>query len=281
MRSICLGVAVLIGSVFGACAQVTNTQPIGGQSGGLFDDPCHPGDVLVGYDYSAGKSLATLQGVCQAQNNGKLVGATYPLKLQGGISNDFPGADSPRCPAGSAIYSMDIWVNKFSDIDSVDAKCTPLSPADDGSRFPLSRSFSGGEAAGNATLVQCPASTLAVGIIGRSDAVMNSLGLKCSPFPWHVAALPPPTNIMKVIASGDVYDHPGGSGQPKYPDGLDPANTILVYLLEVGLDENVNWYRVTWNGAPPQPLWVFHGEGNMPFDPASLATAKAALGVGH
>jgi hypothetical protein len=127
---------------------------------------------------------------------------------------------------------------------------------------------------------QCPSNMRAVGIIGRSGDVVNSLGLKCSSFPWLVAATPQPTNIMKVINAVDVYgmpDPPQGTNAT-YPDGLDPANTILVYLLEVGPD---NWYRVTWNGSPPQPLWVYNGPGNFPFDAGSLATAKAALGVGH
>lgn len=114
---------------------------------------------------------------------------------------------------------------------------------------------------------------------------MNSLGLKCAQL---VADVPPPTNMVKVVAAADVYDHPGGSGQAAYPDGLDPAppnNIVLVYLLEVGKggvnDANVGWYRVTWNGSPPQPLWVFHGQGSMPFDAGSLATAITTVNGGH
>ena len=89
---------------------------------------------------------------------------------------------------------------------------------------------------------------------------------------------------MKVVAAADVYDHPGGSGQPKYVDGLDPAAPkyiALVYLLEVGTGDNVGWYRVNWNGSPPQPLWVYNGPGNFPFDAGSLATATATVNGGH
>ena len=292
MRSIYLGVAMLMGCVFGAHAQVVDAPVVGGPGGGPYDDPCHTGDVLVGLNYTSGKGMDTIAGVCQSQRDGELVGQVYSLGTHGQVHNPAAGATGPfgdegkpRCPPGAAVYEMQVWVNKFNEVDSVEAVCFPLKPTPTSPRSFLQRTDTSGVAT-SASPSNCPLTSLAVGIVGRSGAEVDSVGLKCSPFPWHVVANPPPppTTIVKVIAAGDVYDHPGGSGQPIYPDGLDPGAPkyiALVYLLEVGMGDNVGWYRVTWNGAPPQPLWVYNGIGNVPFDADSLATATATVNGGH
>jgi hypothetical protein len=289
MRTICLGLAILLSFVSIAYAQDQNTQLVGSQGGAPFDDSCHPGDVVIGFNWNAGKSLETIAAVCQPQSNGVLTGQPYGLRTWGkntasGGSYFGVGPGVDRCPAGAAVSGLDIWVNKFQDVDSEETQCSTLNSLE--GRFLLSRTLTGGgQSVGLAQPSQCPANMRAVGIIGRSGDVVNSLGLKCSSFPWLVAAQPPPTNIVKVIGAADVYDRPNpGNVPPKYPDGLDPAapqNIVLVYLLEVGKDENVNWYRVNWNGSPPQPLWVYNGQGNFPFDAGSLATATVTVNGGH
>jgi hypothetical protein len=278
MRSICLGLAILLGSVLGASAD--DTPEVGGPGGSHFDDACHGTDVMIGFNITENKALNTIAAVCQPQNNGVLVGANYGLRTWGTLPEPtavFTGSESYRCPAGQAMFGFTIWVNKLNELDSVAATCVPLSP-DGGTGAQLPRSVTVGGVSVSESAIGCGLGGIAVGITGRSSGVMNSLGLKCNPnFPWHVAQQPPPTNIVRVVAAADIYNTPDPQGAATYVDGLDPANTVLVYLLEVGPD---NWYRVTWNGAPPQPLWVYSGPGNYPFELDSLATAKATLG-GH
>jgi hypothetical protein len=295
MRSICLGVAILIGSVFGASAQ-DKTPQAGAQDGVYFEDPCHGTDVLIGYNTTTGKALNTIAAVCQPQNNGVLTGTSYALKThgkppdpQGGVLGPGFGVapDGERCqsPTGQAIYGMSVWLNKYNEPDVIGATCVWLQP--NGAAQTQIGYTSGIATSVTQSAIGC-GSGVAVGITGRSTDLMISLGLICSNFPWHVAATPPPTNILKVIAAADVYDRPNpGNVPPIYPDGLDPAapkNIVLVYLLEVGKDDNVNWYRVNWNGSPPQPLWVYSGvaaNDQITFDAASLATAKATVNGGH
>lgn len=285
--SLFIGVAILVGSAFGAYAQTTNTPQVGSTGGAAFDDRCNGTDLMIGYNISENKALSSLQAVCQPQNNGALVGAPYGLRTWGkqaqGTVGEFAGTESLSCPPGQAIFGLTIWQNKFKDIDSVAAVCVPLSP-NSGPGAQLERTVTFGQAFAEFA-IGCGLNGVGVGIAGRSGDVMNSLGLKCSQL---VADVPPPTNILKVIAAADVYDRPNpGNVPPIYPDGLDPAapkNIVLVYLLEVGKDANVNWYRVNWNGSPAQPLWVYSGvaaNDQITFDAASLATATATVNGGH
>jgi hypothetical protein len=42
----------------------------------------------------------------------------------------------------------------------------------------------GGKATGSGAS-NCPNGMIAVGVTGRYGALVDSVGLKCSPFPWH------------------------------------------------------------------------------------------------
>jgi hypothetical protein len=268
MRSICLGLAILVSSAFGAYAQVTNTSTVGGQGGSPFDDPCHGTDVLIGFNFTDGDALNTVAAVCQAQNNGVLVGANYGLATRGTGPDDTshafparfgPAPETPRCPSGSAVISVDVWVNKFNEIDSVEGHCAQMTPADPGARFTLSQSQSQGRAVGNAIPVQCPDSMMAVGITGRSGDLMDSLGLKCSPFPWHVLAAPPPLpsqfQSLTVNQPDDYYDQISGNKKGT----LNPG-TANVGILAKGAPDNPGWYEITWPGAGAV-YWIYTGDG--------------------
>jgi hypothetical protein len=70
MRSFCLGVVILIGSV-GAYAQSGDYRvEVHGGGGGPFDDLCNGSDVLIGFNYTAGTAMNTVAGVCQPQRDG-------------------------------------------------------------------------------------------------------------------------------------------------------------------------------------------------------------------
>jgi hypothetical protein len=185
MRSIGLGAVILILSAFGACAQVINAPVVGGPGGGPFDDACKPGDVMVGFNVTDGKAMDQFAAVCQAQNNGVLVGKNYGLRTWGKEDESIPHLGYwPRCPAGSAITEMQVWVNKFQELDSVAATCSPLRP-NSGQVSSLPRTVPmGGKAARNGVSA-CPNGMIAVGVTGRSGALVDSIGLKCAPLPRH------------------------------------------------------------------------------------------------
>lgn len=288
MRSICLGLAILIGSVFGANAQIIGAAQIGGEGGGAFDDPCQPDDVMIGFNWNSGKSLITFAAVCQAQNNGVLAGPVHGLRTWGKdrppSGNDFHGTGAERCPTGSAIYEMEVFVNKFNEIDRVQAICLPLLP-NTGSAASLRTSTQGGEAVRDG-VSSCSPNMLAVGIAGRSGALVDKLGLKFSTFPWHVVANPPSPpppstpHFVKVIADVQIFPQcaPGAGIQPK---GDLAANTEQVMLVKVGAPPNcVNWYQFSWPNNPAGDNWVYSAPPNTPGDYTSLDASTLAAAVG-
>ena len=182
MRSIVIGSALLFLSIAPACAQVTTAPQVGGTGGGAFDDSCRPGDVMIGYNVTSGKAMNTFAAVCQAQNNGVMVGKNYGLRTWGkdssvGLGGHYHGFDTPRCPAGSAVSELNVFVNKFQELDSVAATCSPLRA---GGTASLQRTSTDGGVAGRSGTSTCPKGMVAVGVSGRSGALVDSLGLKCS-----------------------------------------------------------------------------------------------------
>jgi hypothetical protein len=280
MRSICLGLAILIGSVFGAYAQVTNTPQVGGRGGGPFDDPCHGTDVLVGYNISFNKALNTVAAVCQAQNNGVLVGAVYGLTTHGEQPENTGGGLTPafgqapqalRCPAGQAIYGLTIWVNKFKELDSVAATCVSLLP--NGGQSQIPQVTNGGETV-EESAIGC-GSGVAVGMTGRSGALMDSLGLKCSTnFPWHVAAAPTtptttpttqPQQLVTVLLDDDVYNSNDFSDANKFPNDVltlragteKTENVVLIEIDASGTKFHLHWKEC--DAILATGCWVYSG----------------------
>ena len=282
MRSIRLAWAIWMLSGFAAAAQVTNAAQVGGQGGGPFDDACRSGDVMIGYNVISGKAMNTFAAVCQAQNNGVLVGKNYGLRTWGKADYNggpFFGADNPRCPAGSAIFAMEIWVNKFNELDSVKATCLPLRPNTVGVSF-LNRSAPSGGQAVRSGESNCPPGTLAVGVTGRSGALVDAVGLACSPFPWHqepktttpISSTQSTSKFVKVIRDADVYDRPAPPSGDK-PKGTLARGTASVTLVKKGAPAFPNWYQLSWPGNPLGLDWVYSGQAAPDFvslDPASL-----------
>jgi hypothetical protein len=183
MRSISLGLVILMGSVFGAYAQVSNTPHVGGPGGAPFADDCKGDDVLIGYNVTQDKAMNTIAAVCQPQINGTLVDVNYGLTTRGTQPTAGGGPVYPRCPGGQAIFGLTIYVNKFDEIDSVSAVCVPLLPHT-GASAQLGRTMDrGGDVRNEA--IGC-GNGVAIGLAGRSGQLIDSLGLKCKAgFPWH------------------------------------------------------------------------------------------------
>lgn len=179
--------AALLGNTASVSAQAISYSRIqvGGPGGGPFEDTCRPNDVLIGFNYTAGKALNQIAGVCQAENNGALVGANYGLRTWGHWDNSGPygATGNVRCPPGQAITSLHVWVDKFHEVHNVRATCSPLVGGGQGT-YLNSTDNMGGQAFSDGS-TPCPPLALAIGLTGGYGTLIDRLGLKCSTFPWY------------------------------------------------------------------------------------------------
>jgi hypothetical protein len=167
---------------------ITIASVVGGPGGGPFDDNCNSSDVLIGYNITSGKSVNQFAAVCQATKNGMLVGANYGLRTWG--EGDQSGGNKKsfiaRCPTGSAVSALQLFVNKFNELDSVSGTCLPLKANTGGASYLQRTTTDGGQDQPSRNGVSsCPNGLIAVGVLGRSGALVDSLGIKCAPLPAH------------------------------------------------------------------------------------------------
>jgi hypothetical protein len=193
------------------------------------------------------------------------------------------------------IYEMRVWLDKFNEVNKVAATCTPLLNGPHAIGTYLGETGTDGEAT-NSEPLSCGAGAIAIGITGRSGALIDGVGLKCASFPWHEPAtppvvtppVPPPTaqSFVAVIADVDVYARP----QTPQTAGDQNKGTLSttdrqVVLKKIGAPDFPNWYQLSWLGSPPDPNWVYSAPPNTgdytSLDPATLAAAEASLGGGH
>ena len=120
----------LLAFVTAASAQFTYSKQVGGPGGGAFEDTCHGGDLLVGFNYTAGKALNTTAPVCQAvDQQGRLTGNVYGLEHLGSCcrsTSAYASAGAVRCPDGEAVEGLHVFVDKFGEVHHVRATCYPL-----------------------------------------------------------------------------------------------------------------------------------------------------------
>jgi hypothetical protein len=249
--TLCLGGAILVGSVFPASAQskMHNTDIVSGTGGGLFEDFCHGSDVLIGFNYSAGKAMNQIAGVCQAQHAGALIGANYGLATHGtapdygGVFVTFTDGGALRCNGRQAINQLHVFLDSNGQVNKVEALCIGLLPSERLIPSTLPASSGGGPPVSD-KLLTCGPDEVAIGLIGRSGTLIDGLGLRCATF------------FVKVTADVDVYD------VPDPPDGDNrkgvlTAGKIQVTLKKKGAPDHPNWYQVGWPGDPAGDNWVY------------------------
>jgi hypothetical protein len=294
MRSICLVVAMFIGSVVGAWAQEVETRVIVSGPGGVSAvDICRGSDVLIGFNYTAGSTLNSIAGVCQAQNNGVLFGADYGLftrgtpRTSGGAFPTFGIGDTPRCPAGMAIGGeMHVALDKNGEVQHIDATCVGLLPNQHLQPVILTAITDG--TAVSSKNITCGPGRIVNGLVSQSGPLINGVGMQCAIFPWSVAAAPPPPTphyVTVIVDNADVYSDCNGTTKIGSISTTTSNQVALKELTPASC--NSEFYDLSWPGAPAQDNWVFSAPKNMPgdgpnqLDDASLAAAKAALGGGH
>jgi hypothetical protein len=297
-----LSLGIVLGCALPASAQTEDYRVIAtGPGGASFDDLCHGSDVLIGFNYTAYDALNTIAGVCETQDNGITTGVSYGLNTHGtavdhggGLSVRFGIEAAPRCPGAMAIHEMTVSLDKYNEVQGIDAICAGLVSSDTRSPTHIYAQTDG--TAVTNKHITCNSGDIAHGLIGQSGPLINGVGLQCATFPWSRVAIvtppPPPLAIhfVGVIADTEIYS---ACTNPKADLGILRMKTTLVSLIKVGPPDSCpGWYQLVWPGAPPNSptgeLWVYSAAPgpNVPapeisLDGTSLASAEAALGGGH
>ncbi len=227
------------------------TAEIGGRGGHPFADRCAFGDVLVGFEFRAGKAVDMVRAMCQEVSPElRLVGDVDRLNKFGGGGGE---GSRKRCSGQNAVTALTVSIDKFGAVHQFFATCSAVD-GDGGSRS-LDIDGDGGEAR-YTEVAQCERG-FAVGIAGAYGALIDRIGLICedivatlqrevnpvaTPIPVPAPAPKPEIPAMRIDnkagqnkgAGGGggggtakvattIYDQPGGADQA-YLSAGDPVS---------------------------------------------------------
>jgi len=182
-----------------AQTQTAYSGQVGGPGGGAFDDPCRPGDVLVGVNVTTGKAINTVGPVCQSTSFGAVYGLrTWGVDSGPGSGGAFGSEAALRCPSNTAVAKIHAYVDKYGILSSIALYCRAVSggPTVEGGWFAASgKSATSGDA-------ECPADFVAIGMTGGYGALVDRIGLKCGLFKQVTA--PPPAKPIKHTGKGNA-----------------------------------------------------------------------------
>jgi len=184
-------------------AQVSAATPSaqsGGPGGKPFSDACPPGQILVGINYSGGKDLDFVQGLCRNFEGAAVSGNLTHLSQWGNTNGQ--GADllgnadqsggAVICPDGWAIQSLHISQSSHKTVHAFYADC--WQPGS-GRRTNTSLSSNkGGAGSPPGPAVGCDDTSYAAGLAGGSGGLVDRLGLLCEPIKVAAAAVPADTS---------------------------------------------------------------------------------------
>lgn len=207
--------AIAAAGVLPAVARAADipTAEIGGRGGQPFADRCDFGDVLVGFEFSAGKAVDMVRALCREVSPAlQLVGDVDRLNSFGGSGGN---GTRERCSGQSAVTALNVSVDKFGVVHQFYAVCSAIDGSG-GSRS-LDIDGEGGEAS-YSDVAQCERG-FAVGIAGGYGALIDRIGLICEdivatlrPAP---ASEPPPAPAKKVIPPMQIDNKAGTGGANK------------------------------------------------------------------
>ncbi|MCP4620301.1 MAG: hypothetical protein GY844_28180 [Bradyrhizobium sp.] len=175
-----------------AQSQTTYSEQVGGPGGGVFNDACKPGDVLVGVNITYGKAINSVGPVCR-----RLGGALYGLRTwgvaaepTGGPFEAFSAGGDLRCPPNTAVARIHAGVDKYGIVSSIELYCRPASG---GAIVAGNSLFSEGKASTSGD-AKCPGDFVAIGMTGGYGALVDRVGLKCGLFTQADAPAEKPIN---------------------------------------------------------------------------------------
>jgi hypothetical protein len=195
-------------------AEARDTHLTGGGGGGNFRDQCGPGQYLTGVSVRSGSWLDAVVPFCATFNaeTGLLGAPGVPMEHHGG--NGGGAAGPTTCNNGQYVSGMMFGYTSDASgrpkyIASIQLDCAPIRPGG-GSAHP--RIGAGGRLSHGG--VTCGDNQAVIGMIGRSGAYVDALGLICGPRPvatGPVAAPPTPGPLPKPDATLNQRDQPASS----------------------------------------------------------------------
>ena len=182
-------IVVLAAGILPAAAR--DTFLTGGGGGGNFRDACGPGQFLTGLSVRSGSWLDSVVPFCATFNakTGLLGAPGFPMNSHGGRGGGAGGpatCNNQQYVAGVMFgYTQQNGRPKY--IASVQLDCVPIRAGDGKGRPTIGAG--GTQAHGG---VSCGDNQAATGMIGRTGAYVDALGLICGPRPVAAGPRPPP-----------------------------------------------------------------------------------------
>lgn len=209
-------------------ADASDTHLTGGPGGGNFRDQCGPGQYLTGVSVSFGSLLDAVVPFCATFNakTGLLGAPGFPMNRHGGSGG---GAAGPTtCNNGQYVSGMMFGYTQDASgsakyVTSIQLDCAPIR-AGGGSGSP--RIGAGGRVAHGG--VSCGNDQAVIGMIGRSGAYVDALGLICGPRP---------------VATGPVVSQPAPGPGPKPDAILNQRDQKASSAVETGVDRPGQDYK--------------------------------------
>jgi hypothetical protein len=161
----------------GEISAKTYTAEKGGYGGGHYEVVCNSNDYLVGFGYNAGKALDNVTPLCRSVKNEKWSGNTYKRKLVGGATTGGPfmATGTVVCEKDQFVTSLHVWWDGYGIVHHLQVNCHS---------FDRKKEFSGqtgnhGGAPEHNAGTSCLNGQFAIGIAGRSGALVDKIGLVC------------------------------------------------------------------------------------------------------
>ena len=165
-----------------ARAQVVGpTVIIGGPGGGAFTDRCPDGALLVGMNYTGDKDINSVGPVCQKFTGDYASEAIFGLRTHGspsgaGGGGRYGAVGQVLCPPNTAVEGIKVQVSNVNLVHGYSFVCRTPGAHD---YKTTGRSALGAGAAAYEKLADCGGGAIAIGVIGRSGALVDGLGLLC------------------------------------------------------------------------------------------------------
>jgi hypothetical protein len=187
-----LAVALVLAGAFSRAA-ARDTGLTGGPGGGAFRDQCGPGQFLAGVSVRSGSWLDAVVPFCATFNasTGLLGAPGFPMNRHGGSGGGAGGpttCNNKQYVTGMMFgYIQDSKTGRPKYIASIQLDCAPIRAGDGSGRPKIGAG--GTQAHGGFT---CGDNQAVIGMVGRSGAYVDALGLICGPRPVASGPRPPP-----------------------------------------------------------------------------------------
>jgi len=202
---------------------------IGGPGGGNFRDQCGAGQYLSGVSVRQGTLLDAVVPFCAAFNakTGLLGAPGFPMNHHGGSGGGLAGpisCNNDQYVSGMMFgYTNDSQSGRPKYIASIQLQCKPIRP---GSKSQTRTIGAGGRLSHQG--YSCRDDEAVIGMIGRSGAYVDALGMICGPRP---------------VATGPAVSPPPPGPGPKPDAILNQKNQRASVSVETGVDRPGQDYR--------------------------------------